>query len=160
MSGKRQLILRNERMDLYKGVAIYCVIAIHVLFPGNFGMAVRILGRFAVPFFFLTAGYFNLGATPGDLYRRAIRTGLQLILACIPYLLLGMALAVKNGQELLSWMQMIITVGNLKDFLFYHTIPFPYAWQLWFLGALTVVYLSGGPLQRYVSTSNGRCRMV
>ena len=55
VSGKRQLILRNERMDLYKGVAIYCVIAIHVLFPGNFGMAVRVLGRFAVPFF---DGYF------------------------------------------------------------------------------------------------------
>ncbi len=141
MAGKRQLILRNQRMDLYKGAAIYCVIAVHVLFPGSFGMAVRVFARFAVPFFFLTAGYFNLGATPGELRRRAIRTGIQLVGACIPYLLLGIILTVKKGEELLPWLRSIVSLGNLKDFLFYHTIPLPYAWQLWFLGALTMVYL-------------------
>lgn len=141
VAGKRQLILRNERMDLYKGVAIYCVIAIHVLFPGSFGTAVRVFSRFAVPFFFLTAGYFNLGATPGELRRRAVRTGFQLVGACIPYLILGIVLTVRRGDALLPWLYTLISPGNIKDFLFYHTIPLPYAWQLWFLGALTMVYL-------------------
>lgn len=141
MAGKRQLILRNERMDLYKGVGIYCVIAIHVLFPGSFGMAVRVLSRFAVPFFFLTAGYFNLGATPGELKHRAVRTGLLLAGACIPYLLLGIVLTVIRGDALLPWLRGLISYGTIKDFIFYHTIPLPYAWQLWFLGALTMVYL-------------------
>lgn len=141
MAGKRQLVLRNQRMDLYKGLAIYCVIAVHVLFPGTFGMAVRVFARFAVPFFFLTAGYFNLGATPGDLRRRAVRTGIQLILACIPYLLLGVILTIMKGEALLTWLRSVFSLGNLRDFLFYHTIPLPYAWQLWFLGALTMVYL-------------------
>lgn len=141
VAGKRQLILRNERMDLYKGVGIYCVIAIHVLFPGSFGMAVRVLSRFAVPFFFLTAGYFNLGATPAQLKRRAVRTGLLLAGSCIPYLLLGIVLTVIRGEAPIPWLRTMISAGTVKDFIFYHTIPFPYAWQLWFLGALTMVYL-------------------
>ena len=70
MAGKRELILRNQRMDLYKGAAIYSVIAIHILFPGDVGIALRVLGRFGVPFFFLTAGYFNLGASRKALLRR------------------------------------------------------------------------------------------
>ncbi len=141
MEGKRQFSRRNQRMDLYKGIAIYAVITIHVLFPGSFGSGVRALARFAVPFFFLTAGYFNLGAGTSALLRRAGRTAKQLVWSSLPYLLLGMILALKQGSSLALWLRPLFSLKTLSEFIQFHTIPFPYAWQLWFLGALLMVYL-------------------
>ena len=141
MAGKRQLAVRNQRMDLYKGIAIYCVISIHVLFPGSVGSGIRALARFAVPFFFLTAGYFNFNASTRSLGRRAARTLKQLILSSIPYLLLGGILAAKAGTSLSEWLKGFRDIRYLEEFFQFHTVPFPYAWQLWFLGALLTVYL-------------------
>ena len=141
MAGKRELILRNQRMDLYKGAAIYAVIAIHILFPGDVGVAMRILGRFGVPFFFLTAGYFNLGASQKALLRRCRRTFRQLLLACVPYLVLGLLLVLRQGTPLTDWLRGVFSLTSVKNFLLFHAIPLPYAWQLWFLGALGFVYL-------------------
>ena len=141
MAGKRQLALRNQRMDLYKGIAIYCVISIHVLFPGSFGSGIRALARFAVPFFFLTAGYFNFNASTRSLGRRAARTLKQLILSSLPYLLLGCILAAKAGTSVSEWLKDFWDIRYLEEFFQFHTVPFPYAWQLWFLGALLAVYL-------------------
>lgn len=141
MAGKRQLSLRNQRMDLYKGMAIYAVIAIHVLFPGSFGSGVRALARFAVPFFFLTAGYFNFNAPTRSLGRRALRTLKQLILSSIPYFLLGCVLTARADQSVIQWLKGFGDRRYLEEFFQFHTIPFPYAWQLWFLGALLTVYL-------------------
>lgn len=132
---------RNQRMDLYRGIAVYGVILIHVLFPGSFGSGVRALARFAVPFFFLTAGYFSLNATPRTLGRRAVRTLTQLLWACLPYLILSLWLAVKWDVGILKWLQSLFTWDNLMGLLAFHNIPFYYAWQLWFLGALFTVYL-------------------
>lgn len=141
MGGKRQISRRNQRMDLYKGAAVYGVIAIHVLFPGSFGSGVRALARFCVPFFFLTAGYFNLGASTRALLRRSGRTARQLLLACVPYLLLGAVLTLRSGSSLWPWLRSLFTADTLSQFLRFHTIPLPYAWQLWFLGALLSTYL-------------------
>ena len=141
MAGKRELILRNQRMDLYKGAAIYAVIAIHILFPGDVGIALRVLGRFGVPFFFLTAGYFNLGASQKALLRRCQRAFLQLFLACVPYLILGLVLTIRQGTPVADWLRSVFSLTALKNFILFHAIPLPYAWQLWFLGALAFVYL-------------------
>lgn len=132
---------RNQRMDLYRGAAIYFVIAIHVPFPGGVGGVLRALARFAVPFFFLTAGYFSLHAQAHTLLRRAGKTLGQLALACVPYLLLGCWLALGRGEGAWKWLSGLMIWDTLKEFLLYHTVPFPYAWQLWFLGALFTVYL-------------------
>ena len=42
----------NDKLDLWKCVAIYSVIFIHILLPGQIGVAVNCLARFAVPLFF------------------------------------------------------------------------------------------------------------
>jgi len=141
MAGKRQILKRNQRMDLYRGIAIYAVISIHVLFPGTFGEGVRALARYAVPFFFLTAGYFNFNAAPKALGRRAFRTFKQLVLASLLYLLLGCVLTARKGDAVLAWVKGFWDTHYLMEFLQFHTVPFPYAWQLWFLGAMLMVYL-------------------
>lgn len=141
MSERSQQTKRNQRMDLYKGLAIYFVVFIHVLFPGWVGESLRAVGRFAVPLFFLTAGYFNFGADVHALERRALRTLKLLVLGCIPYAVLGAALAVKQGTGLFAWLKGLFSLHVLKELLAFHTIPFAYAWQMWFLGALFTVYL-------------------
>lgn len=141
MEEKQPRVNRNQRMDLYKGIAIYAVILIHVLFPGSFGSGIRALARFAVPFFFLTAGYFSWNVPPRTLARRAVRTLRQLLWACLPYLLLTVWLLARRGESILKWLSSLFTWDILMELLAYHSIPLQYAWQLWFLGALFVVYL-------------------
>lgn len=132
---------RNQRMDLYRGAAIYGVVLLHVISPGGLASGIRALFRFGVPFFFLTAGYFSLNAAPKTLGRRAVRTGRLLLLSCLPYLLLGMWLAAKREESVLKWLGSLFRRGSLLELLAFQTVPLPYAWQLWFLGALFAVYL-------------------
>lgn len=141
MAGKRQLSTRNQRMDLYRGIAIYAVITIHILFPGRFGIAAVTLARFAVPFFFLTAGYFCLSATPHVLRRKIAHTFKLLLLSCLPFLVWDLTLNMRNGQALLARIQEIFTLHNLTQFIFLHAIPIYSTFHLWFMGALLVVYM-------------------
>lgn len=64
----------NDKLDLWKCVAIYSVIFIHILLPGQIGVAVNCLARFAVPLFFLSAGFFSWRSPPRVLARRTVRT--------------------------------------------------------------------------------------
>ena len=141
MKEKTHALKRNQRMDLYRGIAIYGVIAIHVLFPGFVGEWVRALARYAVPFFFLTAGYFNFNAQPRALGRRALRTLKELAVGSGLYLLLGCFLAIRRGENVFGWVGSFFRFHYLKEFIQYHTVPFPYAWQMWFMGAMVMVYL-------------------
>ena len=52
----------NDKLDLWKCVAIYSVIFIHILLPGQIGVAVNCLARFAVPLFFLSPPASSAGA--------------------------------------------------------------------------------------------------
>lgn len=63
----------NDKLDLWKCVAIYSVIFIHILLPGQIGVAVNCLARFAVPLFFLSAGFFSWRSPPRVLARRTVR---------------------------------------------------------------------------------------
>lgn len=141
MAAMQRHTQRNQRMDLYRGLAIYAVILIHILLPGRAGIAVRVLARFAVPLFFLTAGYFSWAASPAALAKRAARTFRLLAMACIPYVVLGCILAVQKGKNPLAGLAPLLNLTAWRNFLLYQIIPFPYAWQLWFLGALASVYL-------------------
>lgn len=48
-----------EMLNIVKLVASYMVVFIHVSFPGQFGIDIVYLARFAVPFFFIVSGYFS-----------------------------------------------------------------------------------------------------
>ena len=52
---------QNYKLDLFKCIAAYCVVLIHVPFPGMVGNAANCLARFAVPLFFLVSGYYSRG---------------------------------------------------------------------------------------------------
>lgn len=56
---------RNCSLDFCKGVGCIFVVFIHVTFPGGLGQAVKSLGSFAVPLFFMISGYYCSNSTEG-----------------------------------------------------------------------------------------------
>ena len=131
----------NQRLNLIRCVAAYSVVFLHVRFPGDLGVAINCLARFAVPLFFLSAGYFSYGRPAPVLRRRVGRCTGQLLLACLPPLLLGCALAARRGEEVGRYLESRITAGGVLRLLLVQEIPLPYVWPIWFLAALVMIYV-------------------
>lgn len=51
-------MIKNNTLNLIKAIAAISVVFIHIKFPNEAGNIITSLARFAVPFFFMTSGYF------------------------------------------------------------------------------------------------------
>ena len=131
----------NDKLDLWKCVAIYSVIFIHILLPGQIGVAVNCLARFAVPLFFLSAGFFSWRSPPRVLSRRTVRTAGLLLFACLALLGLGCAMARHGGASMGAYLLGRFTWANAASLVLWQLFPLPYSWPLWFLAALLMIYL-------------------
>ena len=131
----------NDKLDLWKCVAIYSVIFIHILLPGQIGVAVNCLARFAVPLFFLSAGVFSWRSPPRVLARRTVRTAGLLLFACLALLSLGCAMARHGGASMGAYLLGRFTWANAASLVLWQLFPLPYSWPLWFLAALLMIYL-------------------
>lgn len=132
---------QNDKLNLMKCVAIYSVVFLHIMLPGLLGQAVNCLARFAVPLFFLTAGYFSWEKDKTLLAQSCRRAGVRLLLACLPALLLGCALARQRDEAIAAYLLGRLRPVFLKEFLLWQVVPLPYAWPLWFIGALFLVQI-------------------
>jgi surface polysaccharide O-acyltransferase-like enzyme len=129
--------MRNNTIDFARFIAAFFVIALHV---GNykdvsetFGEFARLSGRWAVPFFFVVAGYFiGLQGKESKCHTQALRI-LKIFLISsmlfVPFSLL------KDPNKLLS----ISIVGLFRSGTYFH---------LWFLSSLIVGLLSFQILQK------------
>ena len=90
----------NDKLDLWKCVAIYSVIFIHILLPGQIGVALICVAGFSVTLFFLSAGFFSWRSPPRVLARRTVRTAGLLLFACLALLGLGCAMAKHGGASM------------------------------------------------------------
>ncbi len=131
----------NDKLDLWKCVAIYSVIFIHILLPGQIGVAVNCLARFAVPLFFLSAGFFSWRSPPRVLARRTVRTTGLLLFACLALLGLGCAMARHGGASMGAYLLGALYLGQRSIAGTVAALPLPYSWPLWFLAALLMIYL-------------------
>ena len=134
--------MRNQRIDLLKCAAIFSVVFLHIK-SGLWDWPVTCLTRFAVPCFFLIAGYYAYGQGEGKLLRRAWHTFL-LWLAGV-----GVAAALWAGMILRHpgwslwpafWDQ--IRLGSWLKLLVYQEVPFAYSYHLWFIGSMPLLYLA------------------
>lgn len=132
---------RNERLDVIRCIGAYCVVFIHVPLPGTLGVVVNCLARFAVPLFFLSAGYFSSGASPQVLLNRAWKSLKLLGLACILPALLECSVMVGKGEALGGYLPWLLQPQHIIEFLALQLLPFTYAAPLWFLAALAMIYL-------------------
>lgn len=131
----------NDKLDLFKCIAIYAVVLAHIPLPGQFGWALCALAKFSVVLFFLTAGYFSYEKPPAVLARRAAKTGWLLLITSAGLLLLGCVLAQRQGQALSAYLQSRLDPFFLKEIVFNQLLPLPYSWPMWYLASQFVVYL-------------------
>ena len=61
---------KNNTLELLKLFASYMVVFIHVVFSGHIGVALEMLARFAVPFFFLVSGFYSYKISPHKIKNR------------------------------------------------------------------------------------------
>jgi surface polysaccharide O-acyltransferase-like enzyme len=131
---------QNDKLDLFKCIAIYCVVLIHAPLPGQVGRAVCALAKFAVPLFFLVSGYFSWGQGSEALGRKFRRTGGMLLWSVLLLSGLGCALAAREGMAAADYLRGRMSLFFLRELALYQLLPFPYAWAMWFLAALLLAY--------------------
>ena len=139
--------MKNACLNVWKGIAAFCVVFIHCKFPSPIGGMMDGLARFAVPLFFMVSGYFSYGKGMDTVKRRSRHILRLLITAVIAYYFWELLLLKTEGS-----LTMTVVAGKLFSakvllrFLLWNMVP--YAPPLWFLGALWYCYLFYGILVR------------
>lgn len=131
---------RKYGLDFLKGIAACFVVFMHVPFSGEFGRAVAMIGRAAVPVFFMTSGYFGYGASKEKTLLSIKKISVYLLVA---YFLgvIAMPIATRFDMErlVLILKNEVFTVKHIIHFIFFaHTRICGVAW---FLVSLLLCYV-------------------
>lgn len=132
---------RNATLELFKLIAAYMVVFIHVSFEGGFGVVVDSLARFAVPLFFLISGFFSYGITAPKIKKRIKNIAILIVFSSLLYTAVNLLLlSVENdfGSVAEYFGQYLDIKIWLKLLAF--NIP-PSSLHLWYLFAALYVYL-------------------
>ena len=65
--------IENVKLNLVKGFACIGVVFIHVTFPGLAGEIISSASSYAVPIFFMIAGYYAFGKDEKTIKRRLVK---------------------------------------------------------------------------------------
>ena len=135
----------SNSIDFLKGISCIAVVLIHFNLSGDYGMVVKTLGRFAVPFFFFVSGYFifdrQMELNSENLKRKLKRTTVLLLKAGLFYLIFCLVynyLFTKNWNPLVYAGERLTKARIIRFFV--TTDPFVYS-HLWFLMAQIECYL-------------------
>lgn len=132
--------MRNYRLDLYKLIAANCIIAIHCPIIGNrVYLILSSIARYAVPFFFISAGYFACDFAFDQVLKQIKKLfGLTIFIELIYFAWMFLRININQldmGQyltKILSWKNwlLLITVNQTQI-----------AGHAWFLLALIYCYI-------------------
>lgn len=128
---------RNNAFDYLRVIAFCGVVVLHVVTPnGPFSIALNVLARFSVPFFFSLAGYFSWGIEAAKIRARIISTG-KLCLAGV--VLYGVTSAIGLTPSINDFLVIDGVPATVRNFLVWNY--YPTAYPLWYLFALLYVYI-------------------
>lgn len=132
---------RLYRMDHIKLLAAYFVVLIHSLFPGNLGVAVKAVARFAVPFFFLCSGFFLYGNKPESIMKKALHILKLFLVTAVVYLVVSVALFTlqRDFAGLRDYLYSLIRPKAIVQFILFN--EFAVAGHLWYMAAMFYVYI-------------------
>ena len=149
---------RNKRMDLFKCLAIYSVVFLHIKSGvQSWDWTVTALTRWAVPYFFLVSGYFAWEKRPGRLLRQAGRSALMWAAALGLVLALCAAMILRHpGWSVWEYIRGQLTGQALRELLIGQVVPYPYAYHIWYIGALPLLYLIWSGLSALAARLGGR----
>jgi len=98
---------RNPAVDALRGIACVFVILVHVTLPGQVGVYVKALARFAVPFFLINSGWFAWTGRVEDEMKGAKRQLKKILrltmIVCLLHIVGNSITSLVGGGTLLSW---------------------------------------------------------
>ncbi len=134
--------MRNKSLDILKFVSSLFVVMIHYPFPEPYGTVIKAFGRFALPVFFMTSGFFSysISAKSCDKIRkRALHLFKIFIISFILYYISYIILNHRLYSD--EWL------ADTGECIYYFRVLFlnhpisSYFIHLWFLTALIYCYL-------------------
>ena len=148
---------RNHALDCLKLFAAYMVIFIHVSMGGHIGSAFNALARFAVPIFFISAGYFACNDDTRRIAGKIKRLLIMFLSSATFYFVWRVVFQIcktRDFSNVLSWIAQSYCWKNIINlFLFNNTIS---SEHLWFFLALIYTYA----LQWIIKTFKINQRMI
>lgn len=88
---------RNECLNLLKCAACFGVVFIHVPFPGYLGDVIKSISLFAVPLFYMIAGYYSYGCDHVKIKRRFIKICKIFVFGYVLHFAFYLLMAVSEG---------------------------------------------------------------
>lgn len=130
--------MKNDCLNVCKGIAAFAVVFIHCNFPSPVGGMMNGLARFGVPLFFMVSGYFSYGKGTDTVKRRIWKVfGLFLGANGIYFVWRLLALWGQGSLTLESAAGFFAPKSLLRWGLWNES---PFMGHLWFLGALLYCY--------------------
>lgn len=130
--------MANHKLNFIKGIACIGVIFVHVSFPGTLGGVISYAAGFAVPIFFMIAGYFAWGAKTETIKRRLAKIIKIFLFAYLLFFVYSAASALKN-QNLGVWLSANFNWKTAIKYIVFCTVDF--AIPLWYLIAMIETYV-------------------
>lgn len=129
---------RNRCISLLKMIASCGVVFIHVPFPGLFGDIMKYTASFAVPFFYMIAGYFSYGNSCQKIHKKLNNIIKLLLLSYISFFVFNLALAI-NKHALNEFISNNFSIKTPIYYLIFCYVSFD--GPLWYLIAMAEVYI-------------------
>lgn len=132
---------QNAISSLYvlKGIGCFCVVLIHIAFPGMFGRIIKyVFAQFAVPVFLMISGYFAYYGDSAKIKRRLKKTVKIFLWGLVAFFIIRLIPAI-TGNEFLAWIKRVLSWRMLIRAVLFCTIDF--AVPLWYLIAAIEIYL-------------------
>ena len=131
---------RKYGLDFLKGFAACFVVFMHARFPELFGYYVAMIGRTAVPIFFMTSGYFSYQASREKIRKSIKRTAYYILVA---YVLGCFALVISlhfDSNLVMQYInELILTKDHFLRLIFLTDTKL--SGVAWFLLALLICYV-------------------
>lgn len=128
----------NVKLNLLKALACIGVVFIHVRFPGAFGEIISYAATFAVPIFFMIAGYYAYGKDTATIKRRMSKIGCIFLFGYFLFFAYC-ALSQFLNQSFHTWLGENFNWFTPVKYTVFCTVDF--AQPLWYLIAMVEVYI-------------------
>ena len=147
---------RNRAIDAVRAIACVFVLFVHCPLPGQAGVWVNSLARFAVPFFLMVSGYHALRPAPDKTLaaaKKRLAATAKLTLAGTAFYAVSNTLrCVFSGQRAFSWLSSLLSPTGVRRFFIFNRAVFLssvmyYLFMLLYVYALFMLFVRTGTLR-------------
>ena len=123
---------RNKSIDIFRAVAAFFIITVHVTFAGTTVFVP--VARYAVPFFFILSGYFVFSKDVlSALYKQIKKMFVLVLLSNFLYGLFFLAISFLKTKDIVQILSSLISLETILKFIFLNEPLF--FGHLWYLSA-------------------------